>query len=749
MSPSSSMPRTLLRKMHTLMAAEYSRDERLKRIVDLIAATMNAAVCSIYICRPDHILELYATAGLNPVAVHKTTLRLGEGLVGDIAKHARPLNLSDAPAHPLFAYRPETGEDPYKSFIGVPILHNSHVSGVLVVQNITQRFFTEEESEALQTVAMVLSQLLEDIDTIQKDQHMSRQAHSLVGNGLTEGLAMGHVVRHEPYVEVTRLIADNTDKERTRLDMAVYHMRSDIDNLLRNEDVSHAGEHLDVLETYRYFANDVGWLNRMHDAIETGLTAEAAVEHVNNDMRARLMGQHDQYLRDRMHDFDDLANRLLRTLTGRAPSAAHDKLPRDTILVARTMGPAELLDYDRRKLRGIALEEGAMSAHVAIVARALNIPLVGGVRNLTDFVRDGQEIIIDADLGHVHLNPPSDIIAQITDRTKLRAKRLKRFARLRTLPARTRDGVDIKLDMNAGLGVDVANLEISGAQNIGLFRTELHFMISAHFPRQKEQQDFYRYVIDAAKGRDVVFRTLDIGGDKVLPYIRTLREENPAMGWRAMRIAIDRPGLLRYQLRALLTATAQHKLHLMFPLISTSDEFIKAKHILHEEIARQKKFGHAVPQQIRVGAMLEVPALIWELDKLLPHVDFLSIGTSDLLQFFYASDRSNALIGNRYDILSLSFLRMMRDVATTCTQQKTPISLCGDMLGQPLVAMAMLGVGFTHFSVPATSVGAVKRMIRSVNLHHLREKMPPLLDDTSGDMRDKINRLAQTLKARL
>ncbi|MBL6761886.1 MAG: phosphoenolpyruvate--protein phosphotransferase [PS1 clade bacterium] len=731
------------------MADGGDRQERLDKIVQLIATSMNTAVCSVYLRRGRDGLELCATEGLNPDSVHKTVLHIGEGLVGDIAQHKRPLNLADAPSHPRFAYRPETGEDPYLSFVGVPVLRGGDVTGVLVVQNTTKRNFADQEVEALQTVAMVLAEMLSASGEETATVDDADAAQLFTGRGLTEGLAMGHVVLHEPRVEVTRLISDDAEEEDARLSAAMYKLRRNVDDLLATEDVSHAGEHLQVLEAYRMFANDRGWIRRIRDAIATGLTAEAAVEQVNNAMRARLGGRRDAYLRDRLHDFEDLSNRLLRILSGRAELASEDKLPRDGILLARTMGPAELLDYDRKKLRGLVLEESALGAHVAIVARALNLPMLGDVRGIVNAARDGQEIILDTDSEEAHLNPPADIVAAYSNRARLRARRMQRYARIKHLPAVTRDGDTVRLDKNAGLMVDVETLEDSGADNIGLFRTELQFMVAARLPRQSEQEEVYRAVLDKVGARDVVFRTLDVGGDKVLPYLNMAVEENPAMGWRATRMALDRPALVRVQLRALLRAAAGRKLSVMFPLITTKDEFVISRDMLYAERDRLQQFGHKVPETIEVGAMLEVPALVWQLDQLLPEVDFLSVGTNDLMQFFFAADRGNPQTSDRYDFLSLPALRLLAHVRELCAVHRVPVSICGELGGRPLEAMALLGLGYRRFSLPSASIGPVKRMVRSVNGRRLERAVAEALTKNRIDMRAPMREIADAQGVKL
>lgn len=741
-------PRILLRRLRQVMLEQLERQARLDRIVELIATSMNTAVCSVYLKKDKDTLELCATEGLKREAVHQTTLRVGEGLVGDIAQHARPLNLADAQTHPRFAYRPETGEENFHSFVGVPVLRGGTLAGVLVVQNTTYRTFVDEEVEALQTVAMVLAEMLAETGELEAQEGRGGPRR-YEGQGLTEGMAMGHVVLHEPRVEVSRLIAEDSEAERQRLDNAVYALRRTVDEMLLKEDVSHAGEHLDVLETYRMFANDDGWLSRMRDAVRTGLTAEAAVERVQGDMHARLTGQRDVYLRERLHDFEDLTNRLLRILTGRPVYASSDKLPKDAILVARGMGPAELLDYERKHLRGLILEEGSQSAHVSIVARALGIPMVGRVLGIVDMAQDGQEVIVDSDIGACFLDPSPEMVESYVERARTMARRQKRYARVRKLPAVTRDGRQMEVMMNAGLRVDMKNLSDSGADGIGLFRTELQFMVSAKLPRIEEQSAFYSHVLDNAGGKPVTFRTLDIGGDKVLPYMRHAHEENPAMGWRAIRIALDRPGLLRYQLRALLKASAGHDLNVMFPMVAEVAEFQKARRMLDRELERLEKFNLPKPAQVRVGTMLEVPSLIWQLDSLLPMLDFVSIGTNDLFQFFFASDRGNPLLSGRYDILSMAPMEMLKQVADACHRHKVDATICGEIAGRPLEAMAMLCLGFNRLSIPSSSVGPVKRMIRSVHLGKLRQAYGELVQSEQALSRSSLMALAGRLKIKL
>ncbi|PKP76494.1 MAG: phosphoenolpyruvate--protein phosphotransferase [Alphaproteobacteria bacterium HGW-Alphaproteobacteria-3] len=742
-------PRILLRRLREVMAEPESAQKRLDKIVVLIAANMVAEVCSVYLMNGARELELFATEGLKPSAVHATRLRVGEGLVGDIAAHARPLNLADAQSHPGFAYRPETGEEIYKSLMGVPVLRSGKVVGVLVVQNRTRRHYTEEEVEALQTVAMVLAEVVAAADLIgtepdEPDLTRQRPFH-IAGTSFAEGIALGHAVLHEPRVHVTKLIAEDTELELKRLEQAVYALRGSIDDMLETEDLSHAGEHREVLQAYRMFANDRGWLQRMLEAAKTGLTAEAAVERVQNDTRARLQRAADPYIRDRLHDFDDLANRLLRQLTGVTLASLSANLPNDAIIIARNMGPAELLDYDKDRLRGLVLEEGAPNAHVSIVARAFGIATVGRAEDILEQVEPGDAIIVDGDTGEIYLRPSQEVISSYSEKARFRARKQEQYKEIRDEPAVTLDGAKVDLYVNAGLQVDLPHLEESGAEGIGLFRTELQFMIASTLPSLRDQIDLYRAVLDVAGDRPAVFRTLDIGGDKMLPYMNlaSMKEENPALGWRAIRIGLDRPALLRHQVRALLTAAAGRSLRIMFPMIAEVAEYKRARALVDKEIARLDKFGKEKPASLEVGTMLEVPSLAWQLDTLLPMVDFVSIGSNDLMQFLFASDRGNPRVATRYDLLSPAVLSFLRHIAAKCREHATPLTLCGEMSGKPLEAMALVGLGLRRISMSPAAIGPVKMMIRSLDVGKLEAFMEGLYGLPERSVRSHLASFAE------
>jgi phosphotransferase system enzyme I (PtsP) len=736
--------RRLLKRLRDMMAASGTAQQRLDRIVKIIAADLIAEVCSVYVMRAGQVLELFATQGLNPDAVHKTRLRVGEGLVGEIAQTARTLALADAQSHPNFAYRPETGEEIYHSLMGVPILRAGRTLGVLVLQNRTYREYTDEEAEALQTVSMVLAELVAageligHAEMLRIDDAGTGATDRIEGMSLNDGIAIGTAVLHQPRVTVRQMVADDPAAETKRLREAMSGMRTDIDRIFQTSGLTEGDERWEILETYRMFAEDRGWLQRISEAIETGLTAEAAVQKVQEDNRARMAQIADPYLRERIADFDDLANRLLRHLTGDRTAADAGDLPEDTVLVARTLGPAELLEYDRRKLKGVVLEEGSPTAHVAIIAHALDLPMVGCLPGLVGRVEAGDTIVVDGGFGQAILRPGDDVRETFAAAIRQREALRQGYVAIRKLPAVTKDGSPISLNMNAGLVIDIDNLAESGADGVGLYRTEIPFMIRTSMPDVVEQTDLYRRILDRAQGRPVVFRTLDIGGDKLLPYMENTPQENPAMGLRAVRLTLERPAILREQVRGLLRAAGGRRLDLMFPMVATVAEFDAARELVQIEIARERKRGRVLPEPVHIGTMMEVPSLYWQLPQLLKRVDFLSIGSNDLLQFFFACDRGNPEMNGRYDALSPPVLRFFRAIAAECDAANVPLALCGDMASRPLEAMALIGIGFRRLSMPFPAIGPVKAMVRSLDLPPLAKYLDVLCRLADPSVRKKL-----------
>ncbi len=740
-------PRSLLRQIREAMAGDAPAQVKLNMVVRIIAGSMVAEVCSIYLRRAGGELELFATEGLSPDAVHVTRLKSGEGLVGEIVRQGRPLNLSDAPHHPAFSYRPETGEDPYHSFLGVPLLRGGRAIGVLVVQNRTERSYGEEEVEDLQIIAMVLAEMVGAGELLGqealKDVEISpHKPERLKGARFADGLAYGKVVLHEQPVAPEQLLSDDPAAEDIRLRGAVEALQKQIDEMLEGHH-GLVGASYEVLETYRMFAHDRGWNRSLEEAVRNGLTAEAAVERVRSEHRARLGQARDPYLRERLHDLEDLNDRLLRHLSGEGHKAR--ELPDDAILVARNLGPADLLEYDRTKLKGLLLEEGSPASHAAIVARALDIPCVGRLAGLRDKVNEGDPVIVDAESAEAFLRPRPDVVAALDNRLAVRAQRRAEFARLRDTPAFTKDGAKVTLLMNAGLAVDLDILGETGAEGIGLFRTEFQFMVAEDMPRLDAQRALYEKVLDVAAGQPVTFRTLDLGGDKLLPYMELEREDNPALGWRAIRMGLDRPALLRLQLRALIWAARGRPLRIMFPLVASVDEFRAARAFVDAELAWAQRRGRPAPSRLDVGAMIEAPALLWHLDALLPMTDFVSVGTNDLMQYLFAADRGNPRVAERYDPLSPPALRALQQIQIACAETGTPVSVCGEMAGRPLEAFALVALGFDRLSMPPAGIGPVKQMVLSVDREAAQRGVLSLLKGASGSVRNEIETLARKL----
>ena len=734
--------REILTGLHDVMAGRGGAQAKLDKVVDLIADKMASEVCSIYLLR-DNKLELFATHGLRKEAVHVTRLRMGEGLVGTIAAEGRILNLAEAAEHGAFAYRPETGEERFHSFAGVPIVRLESPIGVLAVQHADPRRYEDVEIEALQTVAMVLSEMIAGarlVDGARRGRLRSAGPLRLAGLKLVTGMAKGVAVFHQPKVVVEHTVAEDIEAERDRVYSAFRKMREQIDAMTKEAEFGTAGEHQEILETYKMFAYDEGWSRRINEAIDSGLTAEAAIERVQQRTRARMQEIDDPLLQERMHDLEDLSNRLLRIVSGRIGTAAQTGLSHDTVLIARNLGPAELLEYDRRRLKAVVLEEGSLTAHMTIVARAMGVPVVGRLHDIRHSVEEGETILVDGDNGSVIVRPNKTLASGFEHRMAMSQKRRAEFAAVKALPAVTRDGLHVSVMVNAGLAEDAATLELTGADGIGLFRTEFQFLVSATLPGRERQQRLYTKVLEAAGERPVIFRTVDIGGDKALPYLTDIKDEaeNPAMGWRALRLSLDRSTLMKAQARALLEASAGRVLRVMFPMISEPWEYDEARALFEQQIAWAQTAKRPMPARIEFGAMLEVPSLAEVLDLLLPKVDFLSIGTNDLTQFLFAADRADPRLAERYDWLSPAILRFLKRILDAAKAADVPVRFCGEMGGRPLEAMALIGIGAGNFSITPAAVGPIKAMVRSLDSSAIHARMNALLQKPPRDFRKAL-----------
>ncbi|MGB3148685.1 MAG: phosphoenolpyruvate--protein phosphotransferase [Paracoccaceae bacterium] len=733
-----SQSRKLLRQLRDMLAEPGEGQERLNRVVTLISESMGAEVCSIYLFRDEDTLELCATKGLRAEAVHQTRLRLGEGLIGRVAKTSTPINTANAQAEKGFIYRPETGEEIYSGFLGVPIQRLGEKLGVLVISRRAARMSDEDEIYALEVVAMVLAEMSELGAFVGEGEALAaphKDALTFRGGTGQEGLAIGRVWLHEPRVAITNLVADDPVKETERLQAAVDELRSYVDQILADQEHT-TSDQLAVMEAYKMFANSRGWISRMQEDIARGLSAEAAVEKEQSSARARLETVPDPYLRDRLHDLDDLSNRLLRILTGQGNSSA-EQMRGNCVLVARNIGPAELLDYGRR-LKGVVLEEGSVGSHAAIVARALGVPLVIHAEKITTEAVGGDLILVDGDQGLVHLRPKDEIANAFRDKIALQAQAQLKYADVRDLPAIDRAGVKINLHMNAGVMADLPSLDGSGAEAVGLFRTELQFLIRSNVPKRSELTAIYARVIDAAHGKRIVFRTLDIGSDKVLPYMKRPEEPNPAMGWRAIRVGLDKPGILRMQVQSLLRAANGGPMSIMFPFVTEFQEFREARNRVLADVEHERRLGHPVPSKLEIGAMLETPSLAFAPKAFFEMADFISIGGNDLKQFFFAADRENEQVRKRYDMLNSSFLAFLEEIVARCSAGHAHLSYCGEDAGRPIEAACLAAMGIRTLSMRAPSIGPVKYLIRQINLAALRQVIDKTRKGGADNVRDAV-----------
>ena len=731
--------RRMLSRLRDVMAGAGVVQGRLDKVVALIAEGMRADVCSCYVMRAGEVLELFATFGLAQKAVHQTRLRVGEGLVGEIAAHARPLALADAWSHPQFVYRPETGEDFFRSLMGAPLVQGGRVIGVLVVQTREQRPFNDWEVETLETVAMVIAELMAATQVVKREELFQSEGNALLhvrlsGASLNPGVGIGVAVMHKPHVRIGRLVSDDPAVEQHLLQNALNALRREVDALIdgsRNESEGYG----DILEVYRMFADDRGWIIRISEAISSGLTAEAAVQKVHDDTRVRITQANDPILRERLQDLEDLANRLLNILAG---GGLRVELPDNAILVCRSIGPTELLNYDRRKLKGLVMEEGSPTMHAAVVAKALDIPVLAQVHGALSRIDPLDLIVLDANAEQIILRPSEEVIELYTGAIDARNKQKAAYAAIRDLPAVTRDGVRVSISVNAGLLIDMQGLADCNADGIGLYRTEMPFLAMPTLPDVKAQYALYKQVIEGAKGKPVTFRTLDVGGDKIAASSVSGPEDNPAMGWRSIRLTLDRPALLRQQLRAMIKATEGEILRVMFPMIASIAEFDAARRIFDLELERHLRDGGRSPKSVKVGTMLEVPALLWQMESLVTRADFISLGTNDLMQFMFAADRGNTRLAHRYDTLSPPVLKMLRDVVVQCAAANVEFFVCGEMAGDPLDALALVALGCRNLSMSASAVGPVRAIIRSAVLAEVEPFIFDLLRAADPSLRERI-----------
>jgi phosphotransferase system enzyme I (PtsP) len=688
-------------------------------IASLVAKELPSDACAIYVTRAGELLELAATFGLNINAIGRVRLRLGEGIIGMVAASGDAMNLPDAQNHPRFVYRSEIGEERFASLFAMPVKRAGRILGVIAIQNVQPRLFSEMEVESVATVAMLLAEILAraGATNLPEEGFSDSLPRRYAGYVLSSGIARGPILPYGGAAPTAQLLTDDPAAELKRLDRAVDMANKTLDGLIAAS-LPGGNAPRDVLDAYRMVAQSAGWLTRVKDAIKDGLTAETAVDKIARDLRERMRRIADPYLRERLADIEDMIGRLLVALGG---AQAKPERADGVILLVRRLGPADLLDWHARGIAGVAIEEASPSGHAAILARALDLPALQVDRGALEAASADDAALLDAEGGTLILRPEGEVI-QVYDRAlAARSVRAAALAAYRDKPAVTRDGICLKLMLNVGLALELDQLERTGADGIGLYRTEIAALAAGGVPDVAGQAAEYGRVMDRANGRPVLFRTLDLGADKLLPGESGQGEENPAMGWRSLRVGLDRPAILRRQLRALLLGAQGRPLSIMFPMVATVEEFRAARDLLEAEAARIRP----APELLRVGTMIEVPSLLFQLPGLLAETDFVSVGTNDLMQFLFAADRGTPELANRYDTLSAPVLELLERLVMACEEAGVPLSVCGEAAGRPLDALAFAAVGVTTLSMSGNAILPVKAVLAETDLESFR----PILRD--------------------
>lgn len=716
---------SIIKRIHNEQSGENISD-KFYAIMKIISEEASAKSVNLYIKADDVSLEGVASF---PIAEDIKSIRIGDGVVGKVGGDNQT----------SFAHSK-------KSFqIASPIKRWSKTIGVLSLEYKTPHEYNEEEVESLETVCMFLSEYIssEDVSLYLKKLIKSRGIISkdkLKGTVINSGYGIGNVVVHRRRKAVTEVFAKDKDKEIEKLEDARQKMNKDLEKKFSQEKLNNA-EQVEILDAYRMIANDKGWYKRITNHINSGLTAEASVEQAYTEMWNRLSGATDTYLKERLHDLRDIADRLRLYLSGQDCNVDTNSYE-DIIIVATSMGPADLMDYDYKKIRGLIIEECTPTMHVSIVAKTLNVPVIAGIDGLFKEVKEGSIISIDGKEGVVVVDPSKSVIEKITKQIEAKQNEQKQIEKLKNLKSKTKDREKVNLYINIGMDFDFDNIKSTNCDGVGLYRTEIPFMSAEKMPEIDKQVECYKRLYNAAEGKKVIFRSLDVGSDKLLPYWNSITEENPAIGWRSIRITLDRRAILRKQMRAFIRASSGKELNIMFPMVSNLDEFLEAKETFMFAYEREKKMGTELPSKVNLGMMIEVPSVVFQLREILKYCDFISVGTNDLYQFFFACDRGNPRLDGRYDVLSAPFLNLMRKIIKEANMANVPCSVCGEMASSPIDAMALIGLGFRNLSVSSASYGKVKAMIRSLSAKGIEDYLNNILSSSRRTLRPQLKSYA-------
>ena len=712
-----------------------------KRVRD----AMGTEVCSIYLRNEEEQrYVLMASEGLKQEAVGHVSLGLSEGLVGQVGLREEPVNLEDAFSHPKFHYLAETGEDPFHAFLGVPVMHHGKVLGVMVVQQRDVRRFDQSEEAFLVTISAQLSAVIAHAHASgvlfdQLDPGGADLPSFYDGLPGCAGAAIGFGVLLFPAADLSAVpdrLVEDVSAEIARLDDALVRVRQEVRDLAERASKSLGTEEQALFDVYLRMLDRHALPAEVIVHIREGQWAQGALRTVVDAHVRNFEMMDDPYLRERAADVRDLGRRVLAQL--QSQNRRHIVFPDDCILLGEDISAPMLMEVPRERIRGIVTTRGSRNSHMAIVARAMGIPTVVGAQNLPLKQMDDKEIIVDGFRGRVVANASPELKEQFEEIIAEEANLQAGLEKLRDEPAETLDGVRIPLQVNTGLMTDINRSIERGAEGVGLFRTELQFLVRSQMPKRSELSALYSRVLDAASGKRVVFRTLDIGSDKVLPYMKPNDEPNPPLGWRAIRVGLDKPGMMRMQLQALIRAANGRPLSVMFPFVAQFEEYRAARAEMDKTLAREARLGHVLPSQIEVGAMLETPSLAFAPTKFFEEVEFLSIGGNDLKQFFFAADRENELVRRRYDTLNVSFLTFLENIVDRCRETGTPLSFCGEDAGRPIEALCFAAIGITTLSMRPASIGPVKSMLHRSDLGEIREVIHAARDRGDQSVRPAV-----------
>ncbi|WP_263261397.1 phosphoenolpyruvate--protein phosphotransferase [Pseudomonas sp. RIT-PI-S] len=702
-------------------------------IVIRVQEAMSSQVCSVYLLDPEtNRFVLMATEGLNKRSIGRVSMAPNEGLVGLVGTREEPLNLENAADHPRYRYFAETGEERYASFLGAPIIHHRRVVGVLVIQQKERRQFDEGEEAFLVTMSAQLAGVIAHAEATGSIRGLGRQGKGtqearFVGVPGSPGAAVGTAVVVLPPADL-EVVPDRTvtdvEAEVQLFETALEGVRNDMRTLSAKLATQLRPEERALFDVYLMMLDDASLGSEVKNVIKTGQWAQGALRQVVSEHVSRFELMDDAYLRERAADVKDLGRRLLAYLQqARQQTLVY---PDNTILVSEELSPAMLGEVPEGKLVGLISVMGSGNSHVAILARAMGIPTVMGLVDLPYSKVDGIQMIVDGYHGEVFTNPSEILSKQYAAVVEEERELAKGLDALRELPCVTLDGHRMPLWVNTGLLADVARAQQRGAEGVGLYRTEVPFMINQRFPSEKEQLAIYREQLAAFHPLPVTMRSLDIGGDKSLSYF-PIKEENPFLGWRGIRVTLDHPEIFLVQARAMLKASeGLNNLRILLPMISGTHEVEEALHLLHRAWGEVRDEGTDVPMP-PIGVMVEIPAAVYQTRDLARQVDFLSVGSNDLTQYLLAVDRNNPRVADLYDYLHPAVLQALQHVVTAAHAEGKPVSICGEMAGDPAAAVLLMAMGFDSLSMNATNLPKVKWMLRQVSLEKSRELLAQLM----------------------